>query len=389
VSIANPANGATVSGNVLIQATASDDKGVSKVEFYIDAALLATDSASPYEGSWDTTTASDGSHTIKAIATDTIGQENTDSVTVSVDNVDEPPQVSITSPPDGVLVSGTIAITATASDDKGVSQVEFYIDAALLATDSASPYGCSWNTATASDGSHTIAAKATDTKGQTAQNTVTVTVDNTKPVVTVVVPAKGATVLGIITIRASVTEANIDKVEYRIDGGSLASMTYNSGYWEASWDSTTVGSGAHTVTVRATDKVGNLGSDTNNFSVSKQAQTMHVASLKMTLVQWSGGLIAYATATATVVDAAGNPVGSAKVFGHWEGATTNINSGVTNASGQVTLLSNIVRRPTSGTTFTFVIESVTRDGYAYDSSANGDFNGDGTAGDIANSITVP
>jgi thermitase len=389
VSITSPPNGATVSGTISITASASDDKGVSQVEFYIDAALLATDSTAPYGCSWNTATVSDGSHAIKAVATDTAAQTAQNTVTVTADNTDEPPQVSITSPPNGVLVSGTISITASASDDKGVSKVDFFIDAALLATDNSAPYGCSWNTATASDGSHTIAARATDTKSQTAQNTVTVTVDNTKPVVTIVVPAEGATVLGIITIQASVTEANIDKVEYRVDGGSLTAMSYNAPYWEAGWDSNAVSSGAHTVTVQATDKVGKLGSDTNNFTVNKQAQIMHVASLKMNLVQLAGGLVTYATATATVVDAAGNPVGGAKFFGHWEGATTDVDYGVTNVSGQVTLLSNMVRNPTSGTTFTFVIDSVTRDGYAYDSSANGDFNEDGTAGDIANSTTVP
>ena len=272
VSTTSPTNGSFVSGTIAITASASDDKGVSKVEFYIDTTLLATDTVAPYEYSWNTTTASDGSHTIKAIATDTASQTAQNTVTVTVDNVDSPPTVSITSPTNGSFVSGTINITASASDDKGVSKVEFYIDTTLLATDSVAPYQYSWNTTTASDGSHAIKAVATDTASQTAQNTVTVTVDNTGPVVAVVEPAEGATVSGTITIKASVTEANIDNVKYQIDGGSLAAMTYSAPYWQASWNSTGVGNGAHTVTVRATDRVGNLGSDTNSFTVSNQGR---------------------------------------------------------------------------------------------------------------------
>jgi subtilisin len=307
---------------------------------------------------------------------------------------DTPPTVSVTSPANGSFVSGTINITASASDDKGVSKVDFYIDSTLVATDNVAPYEYSWNTTTASDDSHAIKAVATDTASQTAQHIVTVTVDNTQPVVAVVEPAEGATVSGTITIKASVTETNIDNVKYKIDSGSLASMTYNSPYWQASWDSTSVGNGAHTVTVRATDRAGNLGSDTNSFTVSNQGQpvqTMHVKSLQMNLVQLLGGRIAYATATATVVDAAGNPVQGATVSGHWEvsGTTYTSPGGITNASGQGTFQSRAVLNPPSGTTFTFVIESVTKSGWTYDSSTNGDFNGDGTAGDIANSITVP
>jgi thermitase len=393
VSITSPANGSLVSGTINITASASDDKGVSKVDFYVDTTLLATDSVAPYQYSWNTATVADGSHAIKAVATDTASQTAQDTVTVTVDNVDSPPTVSITSPANSSLVSGTINITASASDDKGVSKVAFYVDSALLATDSVAPYQYSWNTATVADGSHAIKAIATDTASQTAQDTVTVTVDNTQPVVTVVEPAEGATISGTITIKAGVTETNIDNVKYQIDGGSLVSMTYSAPYWQASWDSASVGNGAHTVTVRATDKAGNPGSDTNSFTVSNQGppvQTMHVTSLQMSLVQLLGGRITYARATAIVVDAAGNPVQGATVSGHWEvgGTTYTPTSGTTGTSGQVTYQSKVELNPPSGITFTFVIDDVSKSGWTYDSSANGDFNGDGTVGDTRNSIAI-
>jgi len=108
-----------------------------------------------------------------------------DDVTVTVSGeVDNPPTVSITSPSPGATVSGTVDVTADASDDNGVDKVEFYIDDVLKSTDTTSPYEYSWDTTVYADGSHGIKAKAYDTIGQTATDSITVTVDN--------VPAAGA-----------------------------------------------------------------------------------------------------------------------------------------------------------------------------------------------------
>ncbi len=179
VDIVNPADGSTVSGTIIIEANASDDVSVTNVDFYINDTLLATDDTEPYNASWNTTTVADGSHIIKATATDTMGQTVSDTITVTVDNVDEPPTVEITSPVDGATVSGTITIEASAGDDREVSKVDFYINDTLLATDTVSPYLYYWDTMTVSDGSHIIKATATDTAEQTASDSIGVTVDNT------------------------------------------------------------------------------------------------------------------------------------------------------------------------------------------------------------------
>jgi hypothetical protein len=92
--------------------------------------------------------------------------------------VDTPPSVAITSPANGATVSGTIAVTANASDDIGVTQVEFFVDGGSIGVDTSAPYSASWNTAGYSDGSHVVSAVATDTIGQTGSNSVNVTVQN-------------------------------------------------------------------------------------------------------------------------------------------------------------------------------------------------------------------
>jgi hypothetical protein len=94
-----------------------------------------------------------------------------------------PPTVSITAPAGGATVSGTTSITANASDDVGVLGVQFRLDGANLGTeDTATPYAFSWDTTTASNGSHTLTAVARDAGGNTTTSaSVTVTVSNTAP----------------------------------------------------------------------------------------------------------------------------------------------------------------------------------------------------------------
>lgn len=86
VAVSSPAPGAVLNGTVTIAATASDNVGVARVEFSIDGAALSSDSAAPYRAQWDTAQASNGNHTIKAVAFDAAGNRASQSVGVSVQN---------------------------------------------------------------------------------------------------------------------------------------------------------------------------------------------------------------------------------------------------------------------------------------------------------------
>jgi YD repeat-containing protein len=71
-----------------------------------------------------------------------------------------------------------VTLTATASDNVGVAGVQFLVDGTpLAAEDTAAPYSASWNTTTATNGTHTLTALARDAAGNTTTSTVTVTVD--------------------------------------------------------------------------------------------------------------------------------------------------------------------------------------------------------------------
>ena len=184
VTMTSPSSGSTVSGTVPVSAnvTIVGLLTVAGVQFKLDGVNLgAEDTTKPYSVAWSTVAASNGSHTLTAAARDGLGfQWTSNQVTVTVFNDVTPPAVAIASPANGATVGGTVSITANASDNVDVAGVRFQLDGADLgAEDTTAPYSVSWNTTTATNGSHTLTAIARDAAGNSANAAaVTVTVAN-------------------------------------------------------------------------------------------------------------------------------------------------------------------------------------------------------------------
>jgi hypothetical protein len=73
VTLSSAGCGNSVQGSVMLSASASDNVGITKVEFLADGSVIATDSEAPFEFTWDTSSASTGQHTIAARAYDAAG----------------------------------------------------------------------------------------------------------------------------------------------------------------------------------------------------------------------------------------------------------------------------------------------------------------------------
>ena len=257
VSVTAPAAGATVSGTTTVTASASAGAGVASVQFQLDGANLGgAITVSPYSINWNTTTASNGSHTLTAIATANGGATATSSpVTVTVNNASAP-TVSLTAPTAGATVSGTVAVTASASAGAGVASVQFKLDGSNLGSAvTSSPYSINWNTTAASNGSHTLTAVVTANGGTTATSSpVTVTVNNgvSPPTVSLTAPTAGATVSGTIAVTASAgAGAGVASVQFKLDGSDLGSAVTASPY-TINWNTTSVSNGSHTLTATVT-----------------------------------------------------------------------------------------------------------------------------------------
>jgi hypothetical protein len=101
-----------------------------------------------------------------------------------------PPKVSFTSPSSSVSLSGTVAVSANATDNVAVAGVQFKLDGTNLGSETTkAPYSVNWDTSTATAGSHTLSAVARDAAGNTSTATLAVTtfLDNLPPSITSVV----------------------------------------------------------------------------------------------------------------------------------------------------------------------------------------------------------
>jgi len=117
------------------------------------------------------------------------------------------------------------------------------------------------------------------------------------------------------------------------------------------------------------------------------ANTSHVHSINMSLGTKTAGKnsFTYGIAQVTVMDAAGAAVEGASVEGHWSDVTSDIDSGITDASGQVTLESDEVKNALGGTTFNFTVDGVVLAEWTYDHAANVETSDSITTGGSASS----
>lgn len=180
--------------------------------------------------------------------------------------VDNPPSVTITAPNDGATVSGSVPITADASDDKRVGQVEFLVDGSSIAVDSdgSDGWSASWDSGTVGDGSHTVSATATDTAGQTTTDSITVTVDNVNdpPVASFTYTCTGLT-CGFDAAGSFDPDGSIVSYEWDFgDGKTGSGLTPSHSFDTAS---------TYLVTLTVTDDGGKTGSTSQQVTVSQVA----------------------------------------------------------------------------------------------------------------------
>jgi YD repeat-containing protein len=253
-SITSPAAGTVVMApaNINITADAFSGGTVAKVEFFANNAKLGEDTTAPYGFAWGNVAA--GNYRLTAVATDNAGATGTSAyVDVAVNSA---PLVSVTAPAGGTLFTApaSVAINATASDEGGVSKVEFFENGMKLGEDTSAPYSFAWSNVPSGD--YSLTAVATDDRGAiTTSAPVDITV-NAAPLVSLSAPSAGtvfnAPALISLTADASDPGGSIVKVEFyqrqtKLSEDTSAPYTFN-------WSN--VPSGSYTLTAVATDDRG-------------------------------------------------------------------------------------------------------------------------------------
>jgi len=203
-----------------------------------------------------------------------------------------PPTVSISTPVEGATVSGTVTVSASASDALGVAGVQFQVDGANNGAEvTAAPFSLALDTTALPNGAHALTAAARNTAGVFATSApvhVTVTNAPKPPTVSITSPANGASLTGVVTIVASASDAvAVAGVQFQLDGAALGTEDTAAPY-QAALDTTPLPDGTHVLTAVARNSAGLTAT-----SVPVSVTVTHPPALPV---------ISSFTATPTVVD---------------------------------------------------------------------------------------
>lgn len=175
VTLTSPSASASITvGDVVnLAADAADTDGsISKVEFFVDGALVGTSTAAPFTASW---TATEGAHEFSTKAYDDKNAVSVASAVTLTVNAGQPgneaPTVDVALSATSVELGATVTVTANAVDADGtVAKVEFFAAGSLVGTATTAPYAVDFTPAQA--GSVSIYAKATDDAGATTDSSL-------------------------------------------------------------------------------------------------------------------------------------------------------------------------------------------------------------------------
>ncbi len=312
VSITSPINGTQfVSGDVAsIVASASEIDGgvIDSVEFFVDGARVGASYAAPY--TYNYTTSATGSHSLTALAGDNNGNTTTSAPINITVNAPATPAVSITSPLNGALYTtgDNVIIDASASSSDGtITSVQFFVDGNSIGTVTVAPYTISY---TAALGTHSLTAKATDSRSATNISSPISIVVNAPapPTVNITSPANNSNYVtgDQITIDATATAndggGSIVSVQFFVDGTSIG--TVNSAPYSISY---TAAAGSHALTAKATDDKGthNTSSSVNITVTNEVLPVVNVTSPANNSNYVTGDIVAV-TASASSSDPGGS-----------------------------------------------------------------------------------
>lgn len=220
ISLTSSSNNVTSASQITLTATATDNVGVTKVEFYEGSTKLGTDATASdgFKQSVSFTASNNGTHTYTATAYDAAGNKKSSSTNVVVDIDGTKPQVSLTVSPSTLTATGNVTFSASASDDKGVTKVELYDNDVKIGESASAAYTLTKTYAFNDNGKHTITTKAYDAQNNVGTNTATLTVaiaDANEPNDSVA--AATSMVIGAPSVKAAIAGKDRDYDWYKFE----------------------------------------------------------------------------------------------------------------------------------------------------------------------------
>jgi len=318
VAVTAPTANASIVGTTTLTATATDSTGIKNVQFQVDGANVGTaDTTSPYSASWNSTTVTNGAHTVTAIATNTAGTITTSTpVTVTVNNPAAPgtnlianpgAETNVSNVPTGWTSGGwgtnTTAFTYGTTGHSGThslkaqttaytsgdakwyftpvnitpgttysfsdyyqSTIATQVVAAVTMSDGSTQYltlgspvlSATWKQFTAT---FTAPVGATNvTVYHLISGVGTLSTDDyvlsASTVPSITINPVAATITGTVQLSATASDnTGLKSVQFQLDGANIGSAVTTAPY-QISWDSTTATNGTHSLTAIATNTAG-------------------------------------------------------------------------------------------------------------------------------------
>jgi Bacterial Ig domain len=234
-----------------------------------------TSSRGPISMPYDTRVVANGPQPLTATVRDAAGNSGTTTVSVNVSNAaTQPLSAAFSSPAAGATVSGTVTVGMAASGGSAPYTYTLTLDGAQLVSGASATY--SWNTATSSNGAHTLGLTVRDAAGATATTSRAVTVQNGNGTpappapppptgtlgVFITSPSNGTTVSGTSWVTLWLNGASGTSNTYTLTVGSQTvgtTTTSSTGPVSIPWSTASVPDGAQTLTASARDASGNTG----------------------------------------------------------------------------------------------------------------------------------
>jgi chitodextrinase len=305
-SVTSPTAGSTVSGTISASASASDNIGVSKVEFYLDGSLQQTDTTSPYTWSWNTTSATNASHVLSTKAYDAAGNIGSSAnVSVTVNNVVAdvtPPSIPIGFVSAGTTTS-TVSLSWTASTDNvGVMGYKVYrctgacVPAVQVGNVATPAFIDSGLTASIT---YSYAVAAYDAAGNTSALSTVLQVstqfqDVTPPAIAITSPTNSQTISGTVNVTGAASDnIGVTSVKISIDNGVYAAATGLTS-WSYSVNTSGLANGNHMITVQAADA--SLNTNTTSITVNVQnaaAAILQISNVATSSITNNGGAVSW------------------------------------------------------------------------------------------------
>lgn len=306
IAIVSPEDGGIVKGNVEIRSDITDESAINSVRYQIDEDEwkdMDHDQGDRFIADWDSTNFSEGQHTLTISAEDEHGNDDEQSIEISVDNEEEDvtePTLTIEQPANYDELSGTYRLMVHADDEFGIDKVEFRLtgsDWEEMTYQTDDLYSYEWNTTQILNDDYTIEFQATDTSENQREKSVQVTVNNIEdtdpPLLNGILPTHN-TVLstqgengGLMVLAHVEDEGGLDKVECSLDEGPWIEMEYDPvlsdesntpiyryDYSPSSSELTGLEDGAHDLLLRASDEEGNTAEDVIRFEVDNTPPTI-------------------------------------------------------------------------------------------------------------------